>query len=95
MALRKVEKKTAKGEVLKIYKDMKHLLAFEKYESADEYRNPCPSTEFLCDLKYDYSLILIEYVQSIPYTYRVSQSNCQIENNNTTRKKCLMLSFLL
>ena len=51
MALRKVEKKTAK-EVLKIYKGFKDLLAFEKYESADKYLNPCPSTEFLCDLKY-------------------------------------------
>ena len=61
MALRKLEKKTTKEEVLKIYKDIKHLLAFEKYESADVYLNPCPSSEFLCDLKYYYSFILIVY----------------------------------
>ena len=61
MALRKVEKKTTKEEVLKIYKDIKDLLAFEKYETADVYLNPCPSTEFLCDLKYDCSFILIVY----------------------------------
>jgi hypothetical protein len=49
MAIRKGTRSTSKKEVLELYKNIKNLLASEKYELYSDMFD-CPSTEFLCGL---------------------------------------------